>query len=202
MYEQPTFKTQQYYSANTSNSIEIDTYLTDPSKRHSGIARILVYEGIKKNMLRQFEEEGHEEVFLCSTLHRKNLSSKYVSEFFGLTDSLFVKRRQGRDREVHICRIDRENYLEYLKHMEEKLIVLYGYNPNNISLPIKRKQEIFNEQLRYEKSEFKRLNRIRHDSENKRYTGSHIEDMKSKLEKIRRLRKKIKSLSEESIGDR
>ena len=193
---------QPYYNANTDNSIEIDTYLTDPNKRHSGIARILVYEGIKKNMLKQFEEDGKSEVFLCSTLHRKNLSSKYVSEFFGLTDSLFVKRRQGRDREVHICRIDRENYLEYLKHMEEKLIVLYGYNPNNISLSTKRKQEIVNEQLRYEKAEFKRLNKIRHDSENKRYTGSHIEDMESKLDKIRKLRVKINSLSEESIGDR
>lgn len=193
---------QPYYNANTDNSIEIDTYLTDPNRRHSGIARILVYEGIKKNMLKQFEEDGKSEVFLCSTLHRKNLSSKYVSEFFGLTDSLFVKRRQGRDREVHICRIDRENYLEYLKHMEEKLIVLYGYNPNNISLSTKRKKEIVNEQLRYEKAEFKRLNKIRHDSENKRYTGSHIEDMESKLDKIRKLRVKINSLSEESIGDR
>ena len=44
-----------------------------------------------------FDDESEQEIFLCSTLHRDNLSSKYVSEFFGLTDSLYVKRRDGRD---------------------------------------------------------------------------------------------------------
>ena len=57
-----------------------------------------------------FENESEQEIFLCSTLHRDNLSSKYVSEFFGLTDSLYVRRRDGRDREVHICRVGRDEY--------------------------------------------------------------------------------------------
>ena len=105
IYEEPTFSVKKYFTANTKNSIEIDTYLTSPDKRHSGTARILVYEGIKKHINKFFENTENKEIFLCSTLHRENLSSKYVSEFFGLKDSLYVNRRQGRDREVHICRI-------------------------------------------------------------------------------------------------
>ena len=42
-----------------------------------------------------FENESEQEIFLCSTLHRDNLSSKYVSEFLGLTDSLYVKREMA-----------------------------------------------------------------------------------------------------------
>ncbi|MBQ9658896.1 MAG: hypothetical protein IJV31_09075 [Clostridia bacterium] len=135
IHEEPEFDEKKYYSANTGNSIELDTYITDPENRSAGLARIIVYEGIKKHMDKFFSDPSNEAIFLCSTLHRDNLSSKYVSEFFGLTDSLFVNRRQGRDREVHICNIPRENFEDYLSNMEKKLAVLYGYNPNRKGNP-------------------------------------------------------------------
>ena len=194
IHEKPTFDEEQYYLANTENSIEIDTYITDPDKRHNGTARALVYEGIKKHINRFFENPQNKEIFLCSTLHRENLSSKYVSEFFELKDNLFVNRRKGRDREVHITRINREDIQQYLEDIEDKLIVLYGYNPQNKKLSSKRQQYIIKEQLDYEKKEFKRLNRARHYSS--KYTGN-VKDIQSKASKIIRLKQKLHQIENE-----
>ena len=123
------------------------------------------------------------------------------SEFFGLTDSLFVKRRQGRDREVHICKIEKENVNEYINNIQDKLIVLYGYNPTNKKLTNERQIEILKEQLKYEKAQFKRLNGIRHGEHN--YTGV-LDDMHSKSSKILKLKSKLQKCKEkerdEEIG--
>lgn len=183
----------QYFKANTENSIEIDTYITDPNSRHSGLARILVYEGIKKHIIENFEEKKNDEIFLCSTLHQDNLSSRYVSEFFGLRDNLFVKRRANRDREVHICKIEKENYKQYLTDMEDKLIVLYNYNPNNKELSIERQIEILKGQLTYERNQYHRLNKIR--NEHKNYKG-RLSDIMNKLTKIGELKKRIKQMEQ------
>ena len=181
----------KYFNANTSNSIEIDTYITDPSNRHSGIARILVYEGIKKKILENFQNSKNNEIYLCSTLHKDNFSSKYVSEFFGLKDNMFVKRRANRDREVHITRIKREYYMQYLTDIKDKLIVLYGYNPNGKILSTNRKLNILKEQYKYEKEQYLRLNKIRNTQKN--YTGS-LKDIMPKLNKMGKIRQMIKQL--------
>ena len=191
IYEEPTFSVKKYFTANTKNSIEIDTYLTSPDKRHSGTARILVYEGIKKHINKFFENTENKEIFLCSTLHRENLSSKYVSEFFGLKDSLFVNRRQGRDREVHICRIYKNEAKQYLDKTENKLAVLYGYNPRNKNISLEEQINIIKEQLKYEKEEMKRLNKIRHS--NCKYKGN-VKDIQSKAQKIIKLKEKCKEI--------
>ena len=78
--------------------------------------------------------------------------------------------------------------------MEDKLIVLYGYNPNNKKLSTKRKKYILEEQLNYEKEEFKRLNRARHYP--CKYKGS-VRDMQSKASKIIKLKQQIKQLESE-----
>lgn len=186
--------TSVYFTADTSNSIEIDTYLTAPNNRHYGLARVLVFEGLKKKLKENFENTDNTEIFLCSTLHQDNLSSKYVSEFFDLKDNLFVRRRSGRDREVHICEIPKENYLEYLDKIEDKLIVLYGYNPTGKQLTDERKTQILKEQLDYEISEYCRLNKIRYSSKN--YTGRiSLQDTLSKNIKIKNLKNRLKILT-------
>lgn len=158
---------EQYYGANTDNTIELDTYITSDSAREFGYARIIVFEGLKKIIERQKMDDSNDSIFLVSTLHRDNLSSKYVSEFFGLKDNLFVKRRTGRDREVHICRIEKSRIKEYLSEIEKKLAVLYRYNPNNIQISNAEKLAIYGEQLEYEKAEFERLERLK----NPKYEG-------------------------------
>ena len=193
IYEQPTFDEEKYYSANTSNAVELDTYITCPSNRSSGIARIIVFEGIKKHMERHFKDSESQEIFLCSTLHRDNLSSKYVSEFFGLTDSLYVNRRQGRDREVHICRIPREQAMEYLTEMSYKLAVLYGYNPNQKHITESIRRKILEQQLEYEEKEFARLTRAK--STDKKFNGINVKFIESKLQKIAQLKQTIEKLN-------
>ena len=73
IYERPEFEEEKYYTANTKNSVEIDTYLTNPHNRSLGIARIIVFEGIKKHINEHFKNSQNKEIFLCSTLHRDNL---------------------------------------------------------------------------------------------------------------------------------
>ena len=195
--ESPVFSIGKYIEANPQNSIEIDTYLTDPTMRCKGKARALVYEGIKKHMERFFKDEKNKVLFLCSTLHRDNVSSKYVSEFFGLKDSLYVKRREGRNREVHIVRIDRANYKNYLNEMAEKLAVLYDYNPQNLNIPLQIQKQIVDEQRKYEMQEFHRLNGIRHNKKCYRGYKSNVPIMNQKLKKIRELERKMEMLNEE-----
>lgn len=198
IHEQKIDKIKDYFRANTQNSVEIDTYITDPESRHSGLARILVFEGIKKHIKKHFNDLGKTEIFLCSTLHKQNLSSKYVSEFFGLTDNLYVKRRNSRDREVHICRIEREQYHGYLENIEDKLIVLYGYNPKGKVLSDDRKLQLLKEQLKYEKQEYYRLNRIR--NEKKDYKGK-LSDIMPKLNRIGQIKAQIKRIEQKIKGD-
>lgn len=196
IYEKPEFDTKKYYSANTKNAIELDTYITMPRDRNSGLARIIVYEGIKKHMEKHFQNPNNSEIFLCSTLHRDNLPSKYVSEFFGLKDSLYVNRRKGRDREVHISRIPREDAMEYLTSMSDKLAVLYGYNPNNKHISEATKKRVLEEQLQYEENEHNRL--IKAKTINKEFSGSNVKFIESKLRKIKRLKKQLQSLQEKN----
>lgn len=192
IYEQANFDEKKYYNSNTENSIELDTYITNPNSRNIGCARIIVYEGIKKHMEKFFANPKNKEIFLCSTLHKDNLSSKYVSEFFGLTDSIYVNRRQGRDREVHICQIPREQAIEYLTHISDKLAVLYGYNPNKKQISPKIKMQILQEQIEYEEKECKRL--VKAKATNKKFKGINVKFIKQKEHKIKMLKQKLEEV--------
>ena len=195
IYEKPQFDVKKYFGANTTNSIELDTYITDPDVRMAGLARILVLAGIQKHMKEHFENSKDDELFLCSTLHRDNFSSKYVSEFFGLKDSLYVKRRDGRNREVHICGVKRQDYKQYLDHMKKRIAVLYGYNPEK--LPISKDEEIaiLQEQIQYEAAEVLRLQNIRKQN-GKKFTGA-IDFNKHKANKLANLKHRLQDAVQE-----
>ena len=176
----------KYYTANTSNTIEIDTYITHPDNREKGIARILVLEGLKKSLAEVTKKSGNKNIFLVSTLHEDNLSSKYVSEFFGLKDYIFVNRRNGRDRQVHIFGMKKDEVPNYIEQMEKKIAVLYGYNPRNIKITDDDRKEIIKEQIKYESSELQRLNSIKRFDTHKKYTG-YIKCKESKIQTLQGL---------------
>lgn len=199
IYEKPQFNECTYFTANTQNAVELDTYLTSPDSRSSGTARIIVFEGIKKHIERHFQDSENHEIFLCSTLHRDNLSSKYVSEFFGLTDSLYVNRRQGRDREVHICKILREQVMEYLAQISDKLAVLYGYNPDQKHISESTRIRVLKSQLEYEKTEYERLTRAK--ATDKKFSGINVKFISSKLQKIRHLQERIQQSDSNRGGE-
>lgn len=198
--EKPKFKINKYYNANTKNAVEIDTYITNPNSRQGGLARIIVYEGLKKHIEKHFENVKNNEIYLCSTLHRDNVSSKYVSEFFCLKDSLYVQRRNGRNREVHICKITRDEYKQYLDDIEDKLITLYGYNSGNKKVPDNKMLDIIKEQLKYEEEQVENLNVKSTGSYRGSFNGltrktEKIQELKEKARIIRsRMDKKIKSM--------
>ena len=198
IHEEPEFDETQYYTANTGNAVELDTYLTNPHNRSVGLARIILYNGIQKHIEQFFKNPQNKEIFLCSTLHRDNLSSKYVSEFFGLKDSLYVNRRQGRDREVHICRIPREKAMEYLTDMYDKIAVLYGYNPNNKNIPASRQLQILQEQLEYEEKEKKRL--IKAKTIDGKLKGINHKFIPEKERKVLRLKQRIQKVENSQQG--
>ena len=177
---------RKYYKANTSNTIEIDTYITHPDNREKGIARILVLEGIKKSLEEVTKKSKSKNIFLVSTLHEDNLSSKYVSEFFGLKDYIFVNRRNGRDRQVHIFGMKKDEVPKYIEQMEKKIAVLYGYNPRNINISEDDRKEILKEQIEYESSELQRLNSIKKFDAHKKYTG-YIKCKESKIQMLQEL---------------
>lgn len=193
---------EKYYMSNTQNSVEIDTYITDPENRQAGLARILVFEGIKKHIENHFKDPNNKEIFLCSTLHKSNLSSKYVSEFFGLKDNLYVNRRQGRDREVHICQISKEDVQQYLKNMSDKLAILYGYNPDEKVITEDVKISVLQEQLQYEKNEMLRL-KIMRKRKGKKFEGAKdiLHRKSNKIQNLKHLIKKIRKhqLIEEEV---
>ena len=187
-----------YYTANTENTIELDTYITHPDNREAGVARILVLEGLKKSINNVLKSSKSNKIFIVSTLHEDNLSSKYVSEFFGLKDYLFVNRRKGRDRQVHICGIERDKIPEYLEQMEKKIAVLYDYNPNNIEISDEEQIDIFKEQLEYEKQQLNRLTNVKKIEDGKKYEG-YINVKKSKVEI---LQGKISNVQNKMNGDK
>lgn len=185
----------KYFDANTANTIELDTYITHPENREKGVARILVFEGIKKSFEDLLKNKNNKKVFLVSTLHQENYSSKYVSEFFGLKDYLFVNRRNGRDRQVHIFGMDREQVPEYLEKMEKKIAVIYDYNPNNIKISDSEKRDILTEQINYEMEELSKLENVKTIDKDKKYSGvisgkkGKIQRYKDKLEELTKLEK-------------
>lgn len=176
----------KYYTATTSNTIEIDTYITHPDNREKGIARVLVLEGIKKSLKGIEKNADNKNVFLVSTLHQDNLSSKYVSEFFGLKDYIFVNRRNGRDRQVHIFGIKMEDVPNYIEQMEKKIAVLYGHNPSNIVISDEERKNIIREQVKYETDELKRLKSVKKLEPSKKYSG-YIKCKEGKIELLQRL---------------
>lgn len=191
----------KYYGANTNNTIELDTYITHPDNREKGIARILTFEGIKKSLERVLAKSENKKIFLVSTLHQENFSSKYVSEFFGLEDYIFVNRRNGRDRQVHIFGMDREQVPKYLEQMEKKIAVLYDYNPNNVEISNKEKNDILAEQIDYETRELQKLEKIGKvkiiddnkkftNSEKRNYTGI-INVKKNKIKRYKEMQEKL-----------
>ena len=92
IHEKPEFEEEKYYTANTKNSVELDTYLTNPHNRSIGIARIIVFEGIKKHIERHFKNPDNQEIFLCSTLHSKlAVLYNYNPEGKVIKDSIALK---------------------------------------------------------------------------------------------------------------
>ena len=136
IHEKPEFEEEKYYTANTKNSVELDTYLTNPHNRSIGIARIIVFEGIKKHIERHF------------------------------------------------------------KNPDNKLAVLYNYNPEGKVIKDSIALKILQEQLKYEEKEKKRL--VRAKTIDKKLKGINHKFIPEKERKIKRLKQQISQIQDKN----
>ena len=87
--------------------------------------------------------------------------------------------------------------------MQEKLAVLYGYNPEHLTVSPENEISILQEQLSYEKGEIKRIKKAKSSASNKKFTAKRattpISYEKRKIDKVRSLNRRISSL-QQSLG--
>ena len=111
-----------YFDANPFNTIELDTYIVHPDHRRKGLAKIVTFEGLKNHIKKLLEKSPNlEEIFISATIHQDNYSSKKVTTSFGNFDTLYVKRRTGINREVYLCKIERNNLEEFIENNQIKI---------------------------------------------------------------------------------
>ena len=79
--------------------------------------------------------------------------------------------------------------MDYLNEMEDKIITLYDYNPNNKIVPNEKRIEIIKQQLRYEKEQAESLKIISKGN----YTGN-FDAVERKTKKVEELKNKLKEL--------
>ena len=113
---------KKYFDANPFNTIELDTYIVHPDYRKKGLAKIVTFEGLKKQIKKLLTKSPNlEELFISATIHQDNYASKKITLNFGNFDTLYVKRRTGINREVYFCKIDTKDLDEFIRNNESKI---------------------------------------------------------------------------------
>lgn len=122
-----------YYAANVDNTIELDTYITNPNFRQKGAAKILSFVGLSKTIEEFFQNSDSDNLYLSITLHKDNYLSENVAHFFGFEDYIDLERRSGIDRHVCMKCLNRNNYKTYLEQLSKKLSYFYDFGNQNLS---------------------------------------------------------------------
>lgn len=124
---------EDYFEANVDNTIEVDTYITDPEARRNGDAKILSTIALSKTINEFFENNDSDVLYLSITLHKDNYLSENVANFLGFKDYIDLERRSNIERKAYMKRIDRTNYLDYINYLNKKLSYFYGFGNEEIT---------------------------------------------------------------------
>ena len=124
---------EEYYGANVYNTIEVDTYITDPESRKKGLAKILSTLALSKTINEYFENTDNNTLYLSITLHRDNYLSENIAHFLGFEDYIDLERRSNIERKAYLKRINRSDYLEYISNLHKKLFYFYNYGDEIIT---------------------------------------------------------------------
>ena len=124
---------EEYYIANVYNTIEVDTYITDPQARKKGLAKILSTLALSKTISEYFENKDNDILYLSITLHRDNYLSENIAHFLGFEDYIDLERRSNIERKAYLKRINRCDYLEYISNLHKKLFYFYNYGDEIIT---------------------------------------------------------------------
>lgn len=133
VYSQRMENPEDYFEASVYNTIEVDTYITDPEARRNGSAKILSTIALNKTITEFFEKNDSDILYLSITLHKDNYLSENVANFLGFKDYIDLERRATIERKAYMKRIDRSNYEQYLSYLNKKLTYFYGYGNEEIT---------------------------------------------------------------------
>lgn len=151
VYSQKIENPADYFEASVYNTIEVDTYITDPDARRKGSAKILSTLALNKTITEFFEKNDSDVLYLSITLHKDNYLSENVANFLGFKDYIDLERRATIERKAYMKRIDRTNYEQYLSYLNKKLTYFYGYGNENVSDEEKKlfemEKEVHNEEI-------------------------------------------------------
>lgn len=133
VYSKKIDNPSNYYEANVFNTIEVDTYITDPEARRSGLAKILSTLALTKTITEYFENSNNDILYLSVTLHKDNYLSENVAHFLGFKDYIDLERRSNIERKAYLKRIDRHTYQHYLEQLHKKLKYFHNYGNIEVS---------------------------------------------------------------------
>ena len=128
------------------NVWSIDSCMTDKDVRGNGLARILLFEGLKREMTAYFENPDNNELTLLSSFSKDNISIEAVMDSFEFYQSNALNESEKKE---HLT-VKKKYKDDYLKRIEERIAVIYGYNPRKINISNKRKMEILEEKVDYD----------------------------------------------------
>ena len=133
VYDKKMENPEDYFGASVYNTIEVDTYITDPEARRNGSAKILSAIALNKTVEEFFINNDSDVLYLSITLHKDNYLSENVANFLGFKDYIDLERRATIERKAYMKRIDRANYKEYLSYLNKKLTYFYGYGNETVT---------------------------------------------------------------------
>lgn len=140
----------EYFEAGVYNTIEVDTYITDPESRRKGSAKILSTIALNKTITEFFEKNNSDVLYLSITLHKDNYLSENVASFFGFKDYIDLERRSNIERKAYMKRVDRATYKEYLSYLNKKLKYFYDYGDEE---PTEEEKRFFEEEKKDHEAE-------------------------------------------------
>lgn len=144
---EPNIDIKKYFNANMDNAMEINTYVVDPAYQGSGLAKILLYETLKRCMEAYFSREGNTELYLNTTIHNENVNSQRTANIIGMTDYLYIERTSGVNRRVYMKQIKKEDYKDLLYDIELELLMEYNYYSENFGIDIEGMHDRINAKI-------------------------------------------------------
>lgn len=169
-----------------SGKWNINSCMTDKDIRGNGLARILIFEGLRREMTAFFENPDNKELKLISSFSKDNISIQSVMDFFEFSQINDLNESECLDQ----LTVKNSNKDDYLKRIEERIAVIYGYNPRKIGISNKRKIDILEE-----KADYDMINTRKHKADiiTRKLAG---ENMTSRLEQylLQRIRSRMKNI--------
>ena len=175
---EPNIDITKYFNANMDNAMEINTYVVDPAYQGSGLAKIVLYETLKRCMEKYFSKEENTELYLNTTIHNENINSQRTANVIGMTDYLYIEQTTRINRRVYMKQIKKEDYKDLLYDIELELLMEYNYHSENFGIDIEGMRNRINTKI----EEYMNNVALASSKETKAYYENKIKSLQSLLD--------------------